>query len=115
MGKLGHADVVHLLVQLSVMLVMGRLFAELLRKMNQPAVIGEILAGILLGPTVLGMLRPDWFEALYPVGAARLKSSGYLRRAVVGCIPLRQVCGRVPRSAPIRAATSRTRGSRRAA
>ena len=28
MGKLGHADVVHLLVQLSIMLVMARLFAE---------------------------------------------------------------------------------------
>ena len=69
MGKLGHADVVHLLIQLSVMLVMGRLFAEVLRKLNQPAVIGEILAGILLGPTVLGMIQPEWFEALYPAGA----------------------------------------------
>jgi Kef-type K+ transport system membrane component KefB len=39
-GKLGHADVVHLLVQLSIMLVMGRLFAEVFRKLNQPAVIG---------------------------------------------------------------------------
>ena len=84
MGKLGHADVVHLLVQLSVMLVMGRLFAELLRKMNQPAVIGEILAGILLGPTVLGMLKPDWFEALYPAGAvAGVVLSGFVQVAVI--------------------------------
>jgi len=83
-GKLGHADVVHLLVQLSVMLVMGRLFAELLRKMNQPAVIGEILAGILLGPTVLGMLKPDWFEALYPAGAvAGVVLSGFVQVAVI--------------------------------
>lgn len=84
MGKLGHADVVHLLVQLSVMLVVGRLFAEVLRKMNQPAVIGEILAGILLGPTVLGMLKPDWFEALYPAGAvAGVVLSGFVQVAVI--------------------------------
>jgi Kef-type K+ transport system membrane component KefB len=83
-GKLGHADVVHLLVQLSVMLVVGRLFAEVLRKMNQPAVIGEILAGILLGPTVLGMLKPDWFEALYPAGAvAGVVLSGFVQVAVI--------------------------------
>ena len=84
MGKLGHADVVHLLVQLSIMLVMARLFAEVLRKLNQPAVIGEILAGILLGPTVLGMLKPDWFEALYPAGAvAGVVLSGFVQVAVI--------------------------------
>jgi len=83
-GKLGHADVVHLLVQLSIMLVMARLFAEVLRKLNQPAVIGEILAGILLGPTVLGMLKPDWFEALYPAGAvAGVVLSGFVQVAVI--------------------------------
>jgi Kef-type K+ transport system membrane component KefB len=83
-GKLGHADVVHLLVQLSIMLVMARLFAEVFRKLNQPAVIGEILAGILLGPTVLGMLKPDWFEALYPAGAvAGVVLSGFVQVAVI--------------------------------
>jgi Sodium/hydrogen exchanger family len=69
-GKLSHADVVHLLVQLGIMLIMGRILAEIARKFNQPAVVGEILAGILLGPTVLGMLQPDWFEALYPSACA---------------------------------------------
>ncbi|MBL0742244.1 cation:proton antiporter [Chryseolinea lacunae] len=84
MGKLGHADVVHLLVQLSIMLVMGRLFAEVFRKLNQPAVIGEIIAGILLGPTVLGMLQPEWFEALYPKDAAAgIVLTGFVQVAVV--------------------------------
>ena len=84
MGKLRHADVVHLLVQLSIMLVMARLFAEVLRKLNQPAVIGEILAGILLGPTVLGMFKPDWFEALFPAGAvAGVVLSGFVQVAVI--------------------------------
>lgn len=84
MGKLGHADVVHLLVQLSIMLVMGRLFAEVFRKLNQPAVIGEIIAGILLGPTVLGMLQPEWFEALYPQNAAAgVVLTGFVQVAVI--------------------------------
>lgn len=84
MGKLGHADVVHLLLQLSVMLVMGRLFAEAVRRFNQPGVIGEIIAGILLGPTVLGMIKPEWFEALYPVGSASgIILSGFVQVAVV--------------------------------
>ena len=84
MGKLGHADVVHLLLQLSIMLVMSRMFAELARKLNQPAVIGEILAGILLGPTVLGMIKPEWFEALYPVGAVSgVVLSGFVQVAVI--------------------------------
>ena len=84
MGKLGHADVVHLLLQLSIMLMMGRFFAEAARKLNQPAVIGEILAGILLGPTVLGMIKPEWFESLYPLGSVSgVVLSGFVQVAVV--------------------------------
>jgi Kef-type K+ transport system membrane component KefB len=83
-GKLSHADVVHLLLQLSAMLVMGRLLAEAARKINQPAVIGEIIAGILLGPTVLGMLQPEWFEALYPTNSgAGIVLTGFVQVAVV--------------------------------
>lgn len=84
MGKLSHSDVVHLLLQLSIMLVMGRIFAELARKLKQPAVIGEIVAGILLGPTILGMIQPEWFHLLYPVGSASgIVLSGFVQVAVV--------------------------------
>ncbi len=84
MGKLSHEEVVHLLLQLSVMLIMGRLFAEAARRLNQPAVIGEIVAGLLLGPTVLGMIKPEWFQALYPVGTASgIVLSGFVQVAVV--------------------------------
>jgi Kef-type K+ transport system membrane component KefB len=84
MGKLLHADVVHLLFQLSIMLLMGRLFAELARKLKQPAVIGEILAGILLGPTVLGMIQPEWFHTLFPVPSTSATIlSGFVQVAVV--------------------------------
>lgn len=84
MGKLSHVDVVHLLVQLSIMLLMGRLLAEAARKFKQPAVIGEIIAGLLLGPTVLGMINPDWFEALYPVASSSaIVLTGFVQVAVI--------------------------------
>lgn len=84
MGKLSHADVVHLLMQLSIMLLLGRLLSEALRKFKQPAVIGEILAGILLGPTILGMVKPEWFEALYPVPSPTATVlTGFVQVAVI--------------------------------
>jgi Kef-type K+ transport system membrane component KefB len=84
MGKLSHADVVHLLIQLSIMLLLGRLLSEALRKFKQPAVIGEIIAGILLGPTILGMINPEWFQALYPVPSATATVlTGFVQVAVI--------------------------------
>jgi len=84
MGKLIHADVVHLLLQLSIMLLVGRLFAEVARKMKQPAVVGEIFGGILLGPTVLGMINPEWFHSLFPVpSTSGTILSGFVQVAVV--------------------------------
>jgi Kef-type K+ transport system membrane component KefB len=83
MSKLSQYEVMSLLIQLSVMLLMGRLFAEAARKLKQPAVIGEILAGIILGPTILGMLNPDWFQGLFPSGSSALVLDGFVQVAVV--------------------------------
>jgi Kef-type K+ transport system membrane component KefB len=84
MGKLSHSEVIHLLVQLSILLLMGRLLSEVARKFRQPAVIGEIVAGILLGPTVLGMINPDWFQTLFPSpGNSATILSGFVQVAVV--------------------------------
>lgn len=73
----------NLLIQLSAMLIMGRLFAEAARKIKQPAVVGEILAGIILGPTILGMIQPDWFHGLFPAGSSSLVLDGFVQVAVV--------------------------------
>ena len=72
MSKLNQHEIMALLVQLSVMLLMGRFFAELARKVKQPAVVGEIIAGLILGPTVLGMVMPEWFDSLFPSGSSWL-------------------------------------------
>ena len=84
MASLSHADVVQLLVQLGIMLIAGRLFAELARSINQPAVVGEILAGIILGPTILGTLHPDSFAYLFPSsGGSGIVLTGFVQIAVV--------------------------------
>lgn len=84
MSKLTHHEVMILLVQLSAMLLMGRLFAEVARRLKQPAVVGEIVAGIIIGPTVLGMVQPEWFEALFPKEAhSGVVLAGFVQVAVV--------------------------------
>lgn len=48
------------------MLFFAKLFGEIFSKLKQPSIIGEILAGIVLGPTILGMLLPEVSEFLFP-------------------------------------------------
>src|SRR5262245_20437646 len=49
----------HVLLALAVVLAAGRLLGRALAYMGQPPVIGEVIAGILLGPSLLGWLWPD--------------------------------------------------------
>ena len=64
----GHdADVmVHILVALSVVIAFARLGGMLFRFLHQPAVVGEIMAGIMLGPSLLGRIWPQAFTYLLP-------------------------------------------------
>jgi Kef-type K+ transport system membrane component KefB/mannitol/fructose-specific phosphotransferase system IIA component (Ntr-type) len=48
------------------MLLMAKLFGELFTKIKQPAIIGEIIAGVILGPTILGNFSPETFNLLFP-------------------------------------------------
>lgn len=61
-----HGEFVQLFLALAVLLTASRLLGELARKLNQPAVLGELIAGILLGPTLFGTLAPEQFAFLFP-------------------------------------------------
>ena len=61
----GHA-IFLLLLQLAGVLALARTLSELMRRLRQPAVIGELLAGILLGPTVLGHFLPALSVVVFP-------------------------------------------------
>jgi Kef-type K+ transport system membrane component KefB len=58
--------VAELLLELAVLLSFTRALAELARRAGQPAVIGELVAGVLLGPTVLGRFAPGVAHAIFP-------------------------------------------------
>jgi Kef-type K+ transport system membrane component KefB len=53
-----HGDILHLLVMITLLLVAARGLGELSSRLGQPSVIGEILAGVLLGPSLLGAVSP---------------------------------------------------------
>jgi len=53
------------LLQLAVILGAARLFGYIMKRMGQPAVLGELAAGIVLGPSLLGWVFPDVFKAVF--------------------------------------------------
>lgn len=61
-----HHSLTTLLIQIIAVLLMVRLFGYLFNRMGQPGVIGEIVAGIVLGPSVLGLFFPEAFHFLFP-------------------------------------------------
>lgn len=84
MESLAHKDVINLLLQLATMLLLARVFAEIAQKFKQPAVVGEIIAGIILGPTIMGMVGPDFFEFMFRSNpSANLALDGIVQMAVI--------------------------------
>ncbi|MCC6680448.1 MAG: cation:proton antiporter [Phycisphaeraceae bacterium] len=72
------------LLSLLVLLGASRILGEVMRRWGQPAVLGEILAGVILGSTFLGGMFPQYMQVLFPAdGAAALALEGYALLAVV--------------------------------
>ena len=61
----GPSEVVFL-CQITLLLVTGRALGEVMLRIGQPAVMGQLIAGILLGPSVLGELWPNLQHAIFP-------------------------------------------------
>ena len=66
MPHLAPNDIMHIFIALAVLLGAAKLAGELMQKLDQPSVLGEIMAGILLGPTLLGHFRPDLYAFIFP-------------------------------------------------
>jgi Kef-type K+ transport system membrane component KefB len=84
MQSLSHHQIVILFLQVSLMLIAGKVLGETAKKLKQPTVIGEIIAGIILGPTVLGAVFPDIMHEVFPVsGASPLALHGLTSISIV--------------------------------
>jgi len=64
-GKAGGSEAV-LVGEIVLLIVAGRLLGEIMLRLGQPAVMGQLIAGILLGPSVLGLLWPDAQHFIFP-------------------------------------------------
>jgi Kef-type K+ transport system membrane component KefB len=81
---MNHEEIYNLLIQLFILLAFGRLLAEVARYMNLPPMVGEIIAGIILGKTVLGHISPDFFQNLFPEqGQSTLILDGFVHVSAV--------------------------------
>ncbi len=59
-------DLVVLLLAISTMLILSRIASEIGRKFGLPMVMGELLVGVALGPTLLGTLLPGVYDTIFP-------------------------------------------------
>lgn len=58
--------VLHVLIELIAIIAAARIGAWVFSKLGQPAVVGEIAAGLLLGPSALGRIAPEWVQFVFP-------------------------------------------------
>lgn len=73
MVRLTPEQIVTLLISLGALLATARLLGELARRFHQPSIVGELLAGLVLGPTLLGRFAPGFHDTLFPPGDADLR------------------------------------------
>ena len=90
-SKLSSSEIIHFLVILLVILVPARFLGEICRKYKLPAIIGEIFAGIIVGPTLLGAFFPELFKNIFL--AAPKASAAFDGIANIGIILLMFIAG----------------------
>ena len=65
------ASQVLFIAELALLLVVGRLMGEAALRLGQPSVMGQLIGGLLLGPSFFGLIWPDAQHAIFPSDAAQ--------------------------------------------
>ena len=68
-GETKGPSVVIFLAQLTLLMLVGRLLGEAMLRIKQPAVMGQLIAGLVLGPSLLGFLFPGVHDLIFPAAA----------------------------------------------
>lgn len=86
-----HDEVLQLVAQVAILLLAARLFGGIAQRLKQPSVVGEILAGVILGPSLLAGLVPSIGQWIIP----QTEVQGYLLEivALIGVMFLLVVTG----------------------
>ena len=83
MASLSSHEIAVLFLSLGLLLATARLFGEIAKRFNQPMVLGEILAGVFWGPTIIGTLAPHFSSYLFPTqGGGALVLDGMMTLAI---------------------------------
>jgi len=61
------------ILEIILMLFFGRLLGEVMQRFGQPAVMGQLIAGVILGPSVFGHFWPAGYDAVFPDVASQKK------------------------------------------
>jgi Kef-type K+ transport system membrane component KefB len=57
---------VYFFLQAAVIVLASQVVGRIAQRLGQPQVVGEMIAGVLLGPSLFGLLLPHWQQALFP-------------------------------------------------
>ncbi len=71
MAALTSTELSAFFLAVSVLLLGAKFFGEIARRLKQPTIVGELIAGILLGPSVFGALSGHWERTLIPLQTGR--------------------------------------------
>jgi Kef-type K+ transport system membrane component KefB len=63
---------VHFFFQIAVILIVCQVVGRIARWFGQPQVVAEMVAGVLLGPSLLGLFAPGWFARIFPPDTLRV-------------------------------------------
>ncbi|MDX8336848.1 cation:proton antiporter domain-containing protein [Candidatus Cetobacterium colombiensis] len=66
MISIDEGNIFYLLLQLSIIFILTNLINGILKKINQPTITGDLVVGIILGPTILGTFFPNLYKAIFP-------------------------------------------------
>jgi Kef-type K+ transport system membrane component KefB len=68
------ATLILLMAQLGLVLIAAMIFGHLAERLRLPPVVGQLMAGVVLGPTLFGAVLPDLYATLFPPHNAQLKA-----------------------------------------
>ncbi|MFZ0723369.1 MAG: cation:proton antiporter, partial [Xanthobacteraceae bacterium] len=64
------------IAEIGLLLLVGRLLGEAAQRLGQPPVMGQLIAGVMLGPSLFGLIWPSAQHALFPADAAQQSMLG---------------------------------------